>query len=194
MWLKIQKFLTADWVWRPLLHQHARSHVISQTVAKSSQFGDYQDGGRRLGFWEIGNFNCWSIVKCLATSGYPDGSISGGPGFKSWWKREFWEIPIITWDATTLLAQKGTWCSAKQGCRVAQLVKCLATSGYPDGSRSGGPGFKSRWKRKVERLTSCSRGAWLSRDKQLSEVVLCKNAHVVWSHGDLGSSRSSFSS
>ena len=23
---------------------------------------------------------------------------------------------------------------------------------------------------------------------------LCKNAHVVWSHGDLGSSRSSFSS
>ena len=30
------------------------------------------------------------------------------------------------------------------GCRVAQLLKCLATSGYPDGSRSGGPGFKSR--------------------------------------------------
>ena len=27
-----------------------------------------------------------------------------------------------------------------QGCRVAQLVKCLVTSGYPDGSSSGGPG------------------------------------------------------
>ena len=26
------------------------------------------------------------------------------------------------------------------GCRVAQLVKCLVTSGYPDGSSSGGPG------------------------------------------------------
>jgi len=28
--------------------------------------------------------------------------------------------------------------------------------------------------RKVERLTSCSHGARLSRDKQFSEVVLCK--------------------
>jgi len=27
-----------------------------------------------------------------------------------------------------------------QGCRLAQLVKCLVTSGYPDGSSSGGPG------------------------------------------------------
>ena len=26
-----------------------------------------------------------------------------------------------------------------KGCRVAQLVKCLVTSGYPDGSSSGGP-------------------------------------------------------
>jgi len=25
------------------------------------------------------------------------------------------------------------------GCRVAQLVKCLVTSGYPDGPSSGGP-------------------------------------------------------
>jgi len=39
------------------------------------------------------------------------------------------------------------WGVLRLGCRVAQLVKCLATSGYPDGSRSGGPGFKSRWKR-----------------------------------------------
>ena len=31
-------------------------------------------------------------------------------------------------------------CSAKPGCRVAQLVECLVTSGYPDGSSSGGPG------------------------------------------------------
>ena len=52
-------------------------------------------------------------------------------------------------------------------CRVAQLVKCLVTSGYPDGSSSGGP--ERAWK--VERLTSCSRGARLSRDKQLTEVV-----------------------
>ena len=29
---------------------------------------------------------------------------------------------------------------ALMGCQVAQLVKCLVTSGYPDGSSSGGPG------------------------------------------------------
>ena len=29
--------------------------------------------------------------------------------------------------------------SYSSGCRVAQLVKCLVTSGYPDGSSSGGP-------------------------------------------------------
>ena len=29
--------------------------------------------------------------------------------------------------------------SRVRGCRVAQLVKCLVTSGYPDGSSSGGP-------------------------------------------------------
>jgi len=32
---------------------------------------------------------------------------------------------------------KETLCSAKPGCQVAQLVKSLATSGYPDGSMSG---------------------------------------------------------
>ena len=32
---------------------------------------------------------------------------------------------------------------AFSGCLLAQLVKRLVTSGYPDGSRSGGPGFKS---------------------------------------------------
>jgi len=55
-------------------------------------------------------------------------------------------------------------------CRVAQLVKCLATSGYPDGSIKVRRSRASD--RKVERLTSCSRGARLSRDKQLSEVAL----------------------
>ena len=30
--------------------------------------------------------------------------------------------------------------SSSVGCRVAQLVECLVTSGYPDGSSSGGPG------------------------------------------------------
>ena len=30
--------------------------------------------------------------------------------------------------------------SSSVGCRVAQLVKCLVTSGYPDGLSSGGPG------------------------------------------------------
>ena len=30
-----------------------------------------------------------------------------------------------------------------EGCRVAQLVKCLVTSGYPDGSSSGKTG---KWK------------------------------------------------
>ena len=34
---------------------------------------------------------------------------------------------------------KGTLWSAKPGCWVAQLVKCLVTSGYPDGWRSGDP-------------------------------------------------------
>ena len=29
---------------------------------------------------------------------------------------------------------------ARLPCRVAQLVECLVTSGYPDGSSSGGPG------------------------------------------------------
>jgi len=53
----------------------------------------------------------------------------------------------------------------------------------------------SRWlkvrrsRAKVEKLTSCSRGARLSRHKQLSEMVLCKISHVVWSHGDLDSSK-----
>jgi len=27
-----------------------------------------------------------------------------------------------------------------KGCRIGQLVKCFATSAYPDGSKSGGPG------------------------------------------------------
>ena len=56
-----------------------------------------------------------------------------------------------------------TWSYSMQGCRVAQLVKCLVTSGYPDGS----------WK-VLKKLTSCSRGARLPRDKQLSEVVSVK--------------------
>jgi len=52
--------------------------------------------------------------------------------------REFLENSknYLTCDNSSI---KGTLCSAKPGCQVAQLVKCLATSDYPDGSRSGGP-------------------------------------------------------
>ena len=42
------------------------------------------------------------LVKCLVTSGYPDGSSSGGPGSNPGEKENFWKIPRITWDATTL--------------------------------------------------------------------------------------------
>ena len=71
------------------------------------------------------------------------------------------------------------------GCRVAQLVKCLVTSGYPDGSRL------EKWKD--------SHPAVAEHDcpeiNSSQRWRLCKkNAHVVWSHGDLGSSRSSISS
>ena len=58
------------------------------------------------------------------------------------WKREFLENSehYLRCDSASV---KGTLCSAKLGCRVAQLVKCLFTSGYPDGSRSRG---KIDWK------------------------------------------------
>ena len=58
------------------------------------------------------------------------------------WKREFLENSehYLRCDSASI---KGTLCSAKLGCRVAQLVKCLFTSGYPDGSRSRG---KIDWK------------------------------------------------
>jgi len=42
------------------------------------------------------------LVKCLVTSGYPDGSSSGGPGSNPGENENFWKIPRITWDATTL--------------------------------------------------------------------------------------------
>jgi len=130
------------------------------------------------------------LVKCLVTSGYPDGSRSGGQGFKSRWKREFLENSenYLRFDNSSI---KGTLCSAKSGCRVAQLVNCLVTSGYPDGSRSGGP---------LARYARSGKIDWKVLNKDCPEVnssqrwCLCKNVHVVWSHGDLGSSRSSFSS
>ena len=42
------------------------------------------------------------LVECLVTSGYPDGSSSGGPGSNPGENENFWKIPRITWDATTL--------------------------------------------------------------------------------------------
>ena len=66
---------------------------------------------------------------------------------------------------------------------VAQLVKCLVNSGYPDGSSSGGPERAAVAEHDCPEINSSQR--W----------CLCKkNTHVVWSHGDLGSSRSSISS
>ena len=64
---------------------------------------------------------------------------------------------------------------AKPGCQVAQLVKCLVTSGYPDGSWSGGP-LRSLGKNSLESaLKKNSHPAVVEqdcpRDKQLSEVV-----------------------
>ena len=78
------------------------------------------------------------------------------------------------------------------GCRVAQLVKCLATSGYPDGSSSGGPEFKKteKWKDSHPAVMEYYCPEINSSQRWFS----VKNAHVVRSHGDLGSSRSSFSS
>ena len=86
------------------------------------------------------------MVKCLVTSGYPDGSWSGGQRFESRWRREFLENSekYLRCDSSSI---KGSLCSAKPGCQVAQFVKCLVTSGYPDGSWSGGQRFKSRWRR-----------------------------------------------
>ena len=53
--------------------------------------------------------------------------------FKSKWKREFLKNSenYLRCDNSSI---KGTLCSAKPGCRIAQLVKCLVTSGYQDGS------------------------------------------------------------
>ena len=58
--------------------------------------------------------------------------------FKSTEKQEFLKNSenYLRCDNSSI---KGTLCSAKPGCRVAQLVKCLVTNGYPDGSSSGGP-------------------------------------------------------
>ena len=38
------------------------------------------------------------------------------------------------------------------GCRVAHLVKCLVTNGYPDGSSSGGPGSNPGEKPEMRQL------------------------------------------
>ena len=57
---------------------------------------------------------------------------------------------------------------------VAQLVKCLAIqwlSRWLKFRRSLARYARSGKDWKVERLTSCSRGARLSRDKELTEVV-----------------------
>ena len=55
-----------------------------------------------------------------------------------------WKILLVqsVTDRMPLLAAT----SAFALCRRHWRVKCLATSGYPDGSKSGGLGFKSRWK------------------------------------------------
>jgi len=37
------------------------------------------------------------LVKCLVTSGYPDGSSSGGPGSNPGENENFWKILRITW-------------------------------------------------------------------------------------------------
>jgi len=42
------------------------------------------------------------LEECLVTSGYPDGSSSGGPGSNPGENENFWKIPRITRDATTL--------------------------------------------------------------------------------------------
>ena len=69
-----------------------------------------------------------------------------------------------------------------------------------DGSWSGGP--LARYARsgkiasKVLKKTHILQ-SWSKTAKEINSSqrwCLCKNAHVVWSHGDLGSSRSSFSS
>ena len=43
---------------------------------------------------------------------------------------------VLAWLSVWSEMQTCIWLE----CRVAQLVKCLVTSGYPDGSSSGGPG------------------------------------------------------
>ena len=117
--------------------------------------------------------------------------------FKSRWKREFLENSknYLRCDNSSI---KETLCSRKPGCRVAQLVESLVTSGYPDGSSSGCPSLATLAREKT--------GKWKDSHPAVAEHdcpeinssqrwCLCKkNTHVVWSHGDLGSSRSSISS
>jgi len=50
----------------------------------------------------IGGCRVAQLVECLVTSGYPDGSSSGGPGSNPCENENFWKIPRITRDATTL--------------------------------------------------------------------------------------------
>ena len=108
------------------------------------------------------------------------------------------------------------------GCRVAPLAKCLATSGYPNGSRcrASVASEEKTLEKCLIKYASCSHGVRLSRDKQLLEVVClnkrpcCLEAHVFecfrskwrkhrnsgvvssWAiiHRHLGGSMSSFSS
>jgi len=79
-----------------------------------------------------------SVGKVFGHRGYPDGSSSGGPGSNPGENENFWKNSknYLRSDSSSI---KGTLCSAKPGCRVAQLVKCLVTSGYADCSSSGGP-------------------------------------------------------
>jgi len=83
--------------------------------------------------------------------------------------------------------------SQKKGCKMVVArcgeFQCLVTSGYPDGSAQGAE-VKIAWKL----LNNNSHPAVLEQDcpeiNSSQRWCLCKTfAHVVWSHGDLGSSR-----
>ena len=79
--------------------------------------------------------------------------------------------------------------SQKKGRKMVVVrcgeFQCLVTSGYPDGSAQGAE-VKIAWKL----LNNNSHPAVVEQDcpeiNSSQRWCLCKNAHVVWSHGDLG--------
>ena len=128
-----------------VLHLHAKLHRNVFIVSAS--------GSGKPQFWANFNFSGasvpthfyrWGQIWCaIADQWY---TITCQTSFGSVYSVALWrrKTPIFAFFWTSAFSGVANW---QPACRVAQLVKCLVTSGYPDGSGCGGQGFKSMWTR-----------------------------------------------